>query len=399
MIGIGKSFTGLFVASSVLVIGLAIARREPTYDVKGTFRTENLLVDTNASMATNGTGQVVIGTNTPVATTNLTVDGGYATQTTQAWFDLSDTNHTAGENINIVTRNHETFDTTAGPATAGGLDVACSATKSAGANTLTDQCVLLNATGGDVNVALRVHSGTSVFDDTVNFNDSVHGDAAGTFSFDGTCTLGDSSHNTTIGKNLTVDGSGSSVTAATILGNLLVGAHAASSTLGFLIVSTQNGGDGVVVGFEGAPGPKYWSFYPSSSIGGMSFFEYSGDQGGAGNDRMEMLNGGRVRFNAAGAAPIISGIAPTSVNHGSLDASSSDFAGSITGIGANTSVTLTFSSAFGTTAFCTATPNAAGTPEIIAVTKSASAPVFSCFNTTTGSAANCVDFNYVCVGK
>jgi len=50
MIGIGKSFTGLFVASSVLVIGLAIARHEPTYDTKGVFRTEHLLVDESGVM-------------------------------------------------------------------------------------------------------------------------------------------------------------------------------------------------------------------------------------------------------------------------------------------------------------------------------------------------------------
>jgi len=90
----------------------------------------------------------------------------------------------------------------------------------------------------------------------------------------------------------------------------------------------------------------------------------------------------------------------TSVNHGSLVATSTDFAGTIAGIGA-TSVVLTFTgpggSGFGTTSQCVVTP-IGGTPQLITVTNSATAPTFSCFAATTGAAANCVDLNYHCVG-
>lgn len=88
-----------------------------------------------------------------------------------------------------------------------------------------------------------------------------------------------------------------------------------------------------------------------------------------------------------------------SANHGTLDTGSTDFTGAVTGIGAFTSVTLTYSAAFGTTSWCIAQPNSVTIPELIYVTKSASAPVFNCVNSTTGVAANCDDFTYRCIGK
>lgn len=98
-----------------------------------------------------------------------------------------------------------------------------------------------------------------------------------------------------------------------------------------------------------------------------------------------------------GATPqIISSIAPTSVNHGSLGTGSTNWVGNVTGVGAFTSVTLTFSTAFANRSWCFAQPNATG--QVIYVTNSASAPVFNCTD-MAGVAANCVDFSYHCVGQ
>ena len=88
-------------------------------------------------------------------------------------------------------------------------------------------------------------------------------------------------------------------------------------------------------------------------------------------------------------------VAPTA-NHGTLDASSSNFIGRVTAVGAFTSVTITFSGGFGTTAFCEA--QIEGSAQGIYVTPSATAPVFNCFNTSTLAAANCNNFSYNCWG-
>lgn len=88
------------------------------------------------------------------------------------------------------------------------------------------------------------------------------------------------------------------------------------------------------------------------------------------------------------------------VNHGSLDTGSTNSWGAVTGIGANTSVTLTFgASGFANRSWCTASPNSNANTEVIYVTKSATAPVFNCIDSKTGSTTNCVDFTYTCVGQ
>ena len=96
----------------------------------------------------------------------------------------------------------------------------------------------------------------------------------------------------------------------------------------------------------------------------------------------------------------LSAVAPTSVSHGTLGTGSSDSVGNVTSIGANTSVVLTYSVAFPNRSWCQATPNThAGLVEVIIVTNSASAPTFSCFAATTGAASNCEDFTYWCTGQ
>lgn len=81
---------------------------------------------------------------------------------------------------------------------------------------------------------------------------------------------------------------------------------------------------------------------------------------------------------------------------GSVATGSRDRAGTITGVGA-TSTTLTLGTTNYTRAWCTANfNNHSVAPEIIEVTQSLTAPVFSCYNSTTGAAANCNDFTYHC---
>lgn len=92
--------------------------------------------------------------------------------------------------------------------------------------------------------------------------------------------------------------------------------------------------------------------------------------------------------------------AAASVDHGSLSATATDYAGTITSIGAS-AVTLTFTgpggAGFATATVCTATP-IGSTPQLVTVTNSATSPTFSCFAATTAAPTNCVDLNYTCVG-
>src|SRR4029077_15099998 len=117
---------------------------------------------------------------------------------------------------------------------------------------------------------------------------------------------------------------------------------------------------------------------------------------GGGNIRWQSNNVGRITLTGI---DIVSPIAPTSVNHGALSAGSTDWVGDITGIGANTTVTLTYSTAFPTGSRCQVTPlNAAVAIEQIIPTAVAGSVTFSCTAIVAGIAANCDDFTYSCVG-
>lgn len=90
--------------------------------------------------------------------------------------------------------------------------------------------------------------------------------------------------------------------------------------------------------------------------------------------------------------------APTSLSHGTLGAKSSNTVGNVTGVGANTTVVLTFSQPFRNAAWCQAqlnTDTIGG--QYIIVTNSKTAPTFSCF--LAGVASNCNDFSYWCTGN
>lgn len=103
--------------------------------------------------------------------------------------------------------------------------------------------------------------------------------------------------------------------------------------------------------------------------------------------------------NVTTRAALVSCVAPSSVDNGTLSSDATNFIGRVTAIGTHTSVTLTFGAGgFSTTAHCfheIANNNGALG---IWITPSKTAPVFNCFDTTTGLAANCSDFEYHCWG-
>lgn len=122
------------------------------------------------------------------------------------------------------------------------------------------------------------------------------------------------------------------------------------------------------------------------------------DNGGGTLDSRGALQLFRGKLELGAGLQIVSGAAPT-VNHGSLGTGSTNWMGNVTSIGANTAVTLTYGGSPGfARSWCIAVPNATGTPEFISPACTATTCVFSCINSTTGAAANCVDFTWQCVG-
>jgi hypothetical protein len=97
---------------------------------------------------------------------------------------------------------------------------------------------------------------------------------------------------------------------------------------------------------------------------------------------------GDVVFQARGGTP--------NPSAGTIQAGSSNSYGTVTGIGANTSISLTFSTAYATRSRCFI--QAVSGAQVFTVTQSASAPVIACFD-MAGAAANCVDLSYHCVGQ
>jgi hypothetical protein len=136
-----------------------------------------------------------------------------------------------------------------------------------------------------------------------------------------------------------------------------------------------------------------------SSAGNL--FGIGGNSTAAGNDPAITsmtwdIHGGNAFL---GTTVILSHGIP-SPNHGSLTTGSTNFAGSVTGIGSNTSVTLTFSATYAGHSFCTAnTTSTSVALEQIVITQSASAPVFNCYGVATGVLPNCDDFTYSCPGS
>jgi len=453
MIGIGKNFTGLFIASSVLVIGLVIARHgEPTHGVRGTFRTQDLVVDSTATIGpasstsghvvTNGDITLETGTGQPAlfitprpATAdgkNICIGGGCASMTV----DPLGT-YTASRNISLgidalldnvsgynniaigddALKHNIGVDAMLGP-NQGHDNVAIGdhsmennqigeANIAIGRSALSANLInrnsvaigfnaLMNATAQE-NIAIGTNSSILLVSGTQNIS-------IGTTFF--TATAGND--NIVIGHD-SLDGC-----AAGCSDNVAIGVDVLDATdsiqnvgVGTFALVHVTGYDDVGIGI--GAGDTATSGHDNTFIG-------TSTGGGITTGSTNTILGANVHGLAAGTTSKIiladgdttvadyiwfDAVAPTSVNHGSLGTGSSNTVGNVTGIGANTSVVLTYSnSGFPNRSWCQATPNThTGAVEQIVVTNSATAPTFSCFNTTTGAAANCEDFTYWCTGQ
>jgi hypothetical protein len=97
------------------------------------------------------------------------------------------------------------------------------------------------------------------------------------------------------------------------------------------------------------------------------------------------------------AGPKLSAGVPT-VDHGTIQSGSTSLAGDVTGVGAFTTVTLTYPVAFPNRSWCRAQLNTDTiVGQYIIVVDSASAPTFNC--KLAGVASNCNDFSWSCVGE
>lgn len=189
MVGIGKAFTGVFVASIALVVALAISS-SPRYGVQGTFKTSDLIVDDTAKvggvyLSCVGVEAGCVGKpnfSVDPTTGHVAVTGTGADWTTiRSLFDSIETLSAATADqqnnqtilngtMDCTTSDHQTF---AGEFT---NQVSCSA----GGHTLTNIALLINAQNGTTNVALESGHG-----------DWHQEDTAGTFANDGHTQLHD----------------------------------------------------------------------------------------------------------------------------------------------------------------------------------------------------------------
>lgn len=190
----------------------------------GTFRTENLRVDNEASVGSDATlsGRVIMNSASedPDGIVQLFTAGPGTTK--QVFLKELDANHVGvgsnNEAINLAAFQQATFDTTANPANAIAGDFETSSTRAAGSNILRNIGVLAIANGAQENLGLWVAEGdlradgfsnlsaveaTSIVDDgplTVDGLTSTHGIALGAINpaaisgtVDNYTPLGDSS--------------------------------------------------------------------------------------------------------------------------------------------------------------------------------------------------------------
>ncbi len=496
MIGIGKTFTGVFVASTALVVALVVAHEGPRYDVMATFRTTNLIVDSTATIGPTGgsTGHALINGDMTINTNgqnalfstfgganqNIWIGGG-GQSFGGAAFPGTGQNTSLGIDAMhaVTTGNGDTaigFDallgcTTCYTSTAVGYD-ALGAVTTAVDNTAVGYLAGRFVTTGNENTTIGVESLTACTTCASNaavglgagafITTGTHNTAIGTASRCGTTgtfnsCLGDSSGagiqgatadiaigpftlqaatssnaNIAIGStdltSLTTGQNNTAVGTFALTGvvagseNACFGDHACasgdvsnSSALGAFALESQTTGFNVGVGTFA--GDTITSGVANTVVG---YNDTTGITTGNGNTIIGSNVGGlaggltgniiiadgsgniRIRCDSTGACTFDGGIlspgTPT-VNHGALSASSTNWVGDVTGVGAFTTVTLTYSTPFPTGSRCQVTPlNAAVAIEQIIPTPVAASVTFSCTAIVAGIAANCDDFTYSCVG-
>lgn len=426
-VGIGKSFVGALVASAMLLaicmasasscgnaygdaeqgisIGNVRARVPPRTPpgTLGTFHTQNILVDTNATISNLGAAKAMqIG---PIApdTYSVMVAGaaGDNVPTDAIMSSISeDTNHTSpgigidNERINLLIRNNTTFDTTAVEGKSTGIDIDVEGHTSVGGLQTTNTAIYANASTGTSNYCFRSDLGEMRVDGNVNFNAANPVDIGThvlSFRVPGSTSLtpeGDFGYTGGVdGFNIHIKNTANAVntTGIAIGGDTSI---TGASNIAPQIALYRGAGGGFGTGTFGL-------ICMDNGATSCSVFAAANDMVVA-----NYATGAKLFLQSQRQDVWIGSLAtsyktPTGVNHGSLSASATNSSGHITGIGA-TSVTLTLSTTYGNS-HCVATFNdLAVAPEIITVADSGTAPVFSCFNSTTGVASNCNDFTYRC---
>lgn len=255
-----------------------------------------------------------------------------------------------------VIHNSAQADTTMHTQHSGGIAIEVTGSRSAGSNDQTNTALEIIAENAQVNEAIRVFAGDTVLSAG---NLSVDGSGANIFQTSSTGFIA------AIGKLYAENSAGDS--AIDITANTTAAIKCRVSPC---ILDANNASTSYLLAQNNGAG----------AFGGLKL---SGAAGGG----------------SATTTVILSPLAASSVNHGSLGTGSTNIAGTITGIGANTSVVLTFGGGGFTRSFCTANPIANTIPEYIVVAQGSTTVTFSCFNTTLGTAANCNDLVYHCPGQ
>jgi hypothetical protein len=329
-------------AISAAFLPLALTTR-----ATGTFRTADLIVDNHYAIG--------------AANTQSTINGptlqSFAIPSTAYAFGEVNREEITGvvpafpaDLFTHVIRTTVSSDTTAHSQHAGSLAVESACTRSAGANDLQCTGAEFSASGGQVNNAIHVLAGDTTFDGGGAITQN-----SGTAFFAGSFLA------TSAATTFFAEGNGTNAIDISSTPTNAIKTRAAASQF-----DVEN-----------------------AAASSLTFYNAS-----AGVFRMALGVGA-----APTAGPTFSPNPPTSVNHGALGAGSTDLAGNVTGVGANTSVTLTFSSPFPNHAWCTANANNTGPGgfQVILVQLDRSHPAFLC--SEANAPANCDDFTYICIGQ
>jgi len=234
-------------------------------------------------------------------------------------------------------------------------------------------------TSGNANVAIGSTSLTAV-------TSGANNTAVGIFGLTGVTT---GSENVSLGDH--ANGLGGNISNETAIGALALEVDTGGFNVGVGYSAGSSITTGVantIVGYNSSTGITTGNSNTiiGSSVSGLA----------AGTTQKIILADGRGDL---GHQIWFSASAPTSVNHGTLGTGSSNTVGNVTGIGANNSVTLTYSdSGFPNRSWCHADSNSATTPQVFIITNSATTPVFACFD-MVGLSQNCQDFTYWCTGN
>lgn len=314
-------------------------------DAQGTFHTQNLIVDTNYAIGSVGSQSTV---NGPTLQSFAVPNTAYAFGEINRE-EISGVVPTPPNDLFVhVIRNHATADCTAADHHSGALAAEIDGTRTAGAHDLKNTAFECSATGGQNNECIHV--------------------LAGDFNFDG---------GGAITQNSGTAFFGGSFLAAT--GPMI--AEYGGGPIGALYISADPGPTHSI--YSNAADPSWDAHHATLSV--LTLTNDSGP------------------FELKIAGPALSNfISPNgvpAVNHGTISTKATDWIGNVTAIGANTSITLTYTQTYPNGSECqtTAISHAVAT-EIIEPNPGTHTVTFSCFSTISGAAANCDDFTYSCVG-